>query len=183
MTEQALPLTDDDWPILTNLLVKLANTQPWRPETYEALARCVVNPAIETVIWRRGPAHGELQFFLAHRPTKEEQPSEPFPEMLAGLGTIFRKTDARETDPRIAFARLEERELKPARFKYPPELAALRLVNDPARGVFLCCIHLAEIKGTPAKGKFYPAQPLPDNLVPSHRDIILPTAFKVLEEK
>ncbi len=188
--EVSLPLTDDDWPILTKLLKRLRITQPWDPACYEAFARCGVNPAVETIIYRTGPAHGELQVLLMRRPTKEEQPSEPFPGLLHSPGTVIRTVDATPLgddvpariaceDLEAAFKRLEAKELAPAKFIGWPQLVDVRLIPEPARGVFCCLIHLARIEGTPARGAFYPANPLPPDLVPSHR-IIIPTALKAL---
>ncbi|MBI4385241.1 hypothetical protein HY573_00220 [Candidatus Parcubacteria bacterium] len=195
MSEQVLPIaTKDDWDQCTHWLKRLgASSQPWPKTgaaTYEALARLLPNPAVETVIYRFGPSHEELQVLLMRRPTKAEQPSEAFPGLLHSPGTVIRTVDAiplsndvaariAREDLEAAFKRLEAKELAPAKFVGSPQLVAVRLIPDPARGVFCCLIHLAHIEGTPAKGEFYPANPLPDDLVPSHR-IIIPTALKAL---
>ncbi|MBI2624090.1 hypothetical protein HYW67_01175 [Candidatus Parcubacteria bacterium] len=184
------PLTADDWPRLTHDLRRLRNTQPWNAAAYEALAACVVNLAVETVIYRSGPAHGELQVLLMRRPTKEESPSEAFPGLLHSPGTVIRTPDAiplgddvaariAHEDLEAAFKRLETKELAPAKFIGWPQFVRVRVIPEPTRGVFCCLVHLARIEGTPAKGTFYPADPLPDDIVPSHR-IIIPTALKAL---
>ncbi|MBI3305161.1 hypothetical protein HYZ80_02475 [Candidatus Parcubacteria bacterium] len=193
MTEQVrvLPLaTKDDWDTCTHWLKRLGVTQPWQPDAFEALSLLLPKAAVETVIYRFGPAHGDLQVLLMRRPTKEEEPSEAFPGLLHSPGTVIQAPDAiplgddiqariAREDLEAAFRRLETKELAPAKFIGWPQLVDVRLIPEPTRGVFCCLIHLARIEGTPANGAFYPADLLPDDLVPSHR-IIVPTALKAL---
>lgn len=188
--DEVLQLTAADWPILTALLKRLRNTQPWDAAAFEALSLLLPKAAVETVIYRSGPAHGELQVLLMRRPTKEEQPSEAFPGLLHSPGTVIRTPDAiplgddvaariAREDLEAAFRRLEAKELAPAKFIGWPQLVDVRLIPEQTRGVFCCLVHLARIEGTPAKGAFYPVDPLPDDLVPSHR-VIIPTALRAL---
>ncbi|OHA09050.1 MAG: hypothetical protein A3A44_00630 [Candidatus Sungbacteria bacterium RIFCSPLOWO2_01_FULL_60_25] len=147
------------------------------PNVYEAQVSAGLNVSLEVVVVRPSARYWEV--FLAQRSTLEENPSEPYPGMWHSPGVGFRISDGRTI--RGALDRLRRNEFDDLPFRRL-DLKSVKTIDDPDRGFYLMLIHLAEVDGEPTKGKWFRVDQLPQPLVGSHEEIVLPTAFAYLGE-
>ena len=132
---------------------------------FGALTHVVTPVSIEIVALRRG-AHRGFEVFLARRP---DTPSEPYPGQWHSPGTFVYATDDGFPSPPIL--RLDEREIEPARYRWP-KFAGFATTAVPPRGRALQLVHCARIEGTPAHGAFFSLDALPEPMHDQHRKII-----------
>ncbi len=120
--------------------------------------------------------------YLIERPSLEENPDEAYPHAKHSPGVTH---GALETDE-MALERLIAREFGGVK---PNEVRFIGKENatDPPRGLYLLLIHVlifkwgAEPKNL--KGRFYRREEIPwDELIQSHKNIILPKALKWWDE-
>lgn len=181
---ELVPLTEAEWPVVTEYLWRMSKTQPWTPASYEAFLACALNVAFEIVSVRRGLNGWEV--LLEQRPSRDVAPEEAFPGEWHSPGVGGRKalvvdgeTDATEQN---FFRLLERRELTPAKFKSGTPIFVDRAFVSDHRGAYLTLIYLAQLEGVPARGHFFPIDALPEPLVGTHQRTILPTAFAGLKK-
>jgi ADP-ribose pyrophosphatase YjhB (NUDIX family) len=142
---------------------------------FEALARITVTFALETVYLRRRP-DGTLEILLTLR-----GPKEAYADSWHSPGSVKR---FREAFVEI-IARLAAREFGVAIFALLPEKEWVVLdVPDEPRGPFVVAIALVaskeEIQETEAR-KWFSLSGLPENIVPQHRDVLIPRAVEIFE--
>ena len=173
------PLTPDwssDGEFLgTMVLEKIASCQDQGKgmpgHLFEAHVRSKKNISTEMVL-----RNAAGQVYLAQRPTREENPSEAYPGQWYAPGVTHTKNEFTDPD---TFRRLVQRELGGVDFTDLKEVAN-REVKDVERGMYLLRIFTARVEGAPRnpKGRFFDLLKIPwDELVKSHRDIILPTVL------
>lgn len=131
-------------------------------EIFRAIAEKVTTPIIELVPIRRD-ADGRTAVLLI------ERDDEIWKGMLAVPGTVVRSKD---TDPENAdaFHRLLEGELAGSELSAP--VLSHPVLHRSERGQEQSMVYWAEVRGEPSVGAFYPADSLPDNIVPSQLDFI-----------
>lgn len=175
------PLAQGDW---TEAMQKQAiETFGWVRQSrsmpssvYESFVSAGLNVSLEVVTVRQVPQGREV--FLAQRPTLEKNPWEPWPEFWHSPGVGFRISDGTIQG---ALDRLRKSELDDLQFRRI-RMKSVKSIDDQERGFYLMLIHLAEVDGDPTKGKWFRVDQLPQPLVPSHQEIVLPTAFVHLDE-
>ncbi|MBI3334874.1 MAG: hypothetical protein HY001_00015 [Candidatus Portnoybacteria bacterium] len=121
------------------------------------------------------------EVYLIQRPSEEEKPDEPYPNQYHTPGVTHNKHD-RIPD---TFKALEKREFGGVEMR-SIAFVGIDEVQDPPRGPYLLLIHATTTDATPVnpKGRWVAIRDIPwDNLVPSHREKILPKALAWWESK
>ena len=138
---------------------------------FEAHVRSKKNISTQIVIH-----NGAGEVYLIQRPTREQNPSEAYPGKWHSPGVTHGKNELTDPD---TFNRLVAREFGGVEFTGAVEMGSPE-VKDAERGTYLLRVFLAGIDGAPKnpRGRFFARSEIPwDDLVASHRDVILPTAF------
>ncbi len=149
------------------------NKQGMPPAIYEAFLPTHTKKSTELVIF-----DDTGRIYLVRRPSKEQKPSEPYPNQLHSPGVTHQTGETWET----SFQRLRDTELGPNAVLIEPVFAGIKSVDDPVRGLYDLHIYVTRLEGgelmAGADAKFYKLSEIPqDELVASHRDIILPNAI------
>lgn len=134
---------------------------------FEAHLRSKKNISSEVVITN---ADGEV--YLIQRPSMAQSPHEPYPELWHTPGVTHLESEVIPD----TFKRLEAREFGGVKLQNVTWVDKAE-VKDPPRGRYLLLIFYAHVDAEPKnpRGRFFRAGEIPwDELVPAHRDIILP---------
>src|SRR3989344_323757 len=122
--------------------------------------------------------------YLVQRPSVEEKPDEPYPLKWHALGSGVEPYEHWED----VFVRVAKKLGKHVVFehtKYVPPIGYPLIAHDPPRGPYLLCIFTTHLYGDPTnpRGRFLSRDEVSKlDLVESHRNIILPTAFRWYDE-
>lgn len=140
--------------------------EPLGSTLINALSRLPINLAADAVCLRRNPDSGALEVLLTQRGA-----TEPYPGAWCCPGGALSPGE----EPRHILHQLEIGELG-------VRMSDFTFVGDyfsaAARGWMLSRIHLAKLAETPAAGTWWPVERLPDNMVPKHREQIIPMAVR-----
>lgn len=140
-------------------------------EIFEEFLKIKKNISTEVVIFNR-----EGKIYLRRRPSEQENSSEPFQNQLHSLGVTHRKNEYLHD----TLVRLRKQELGNSKIKTLSEVFPPVEAKDPQRGIYLCRIFIGEIDDLPqdANQGYFRKEEIPWNeLVPSHRDSIIPYAL------
>lgn len=170
--------TDEEQRAGVALFRKIVTTQDagkYLPiEVFEAKLSAGKNISTEMVVFDR-----EGRVYLIERPGLDTSPHEPFPGLWHTPGVTHMGNERFES----TVARLEKRE-------FGGELENVTFVDtaeaaDPPRGLYLLLIHYAFVYAELAnpRGRFFRQDDIPwDQLVTSHREVILPKALKAYRD-
>lgn len=121
------------------------------------VARLTVTPIIEVVPVRKNP-QGEVEVLLL----KRDKSDTVWGGMLHTPGTVIRASD-HEGDTTDAFDRIFQGELGGVETSSPQFVGTI--FHRVKRGMEQASVFVAEVKGEPEVGIFYPISQLPDNVV------------------
>jgi hypothetical protein len=133
-------------------------------DIFVAIAEKTVTPIVEIVPVRRN-AEGKTEVLLTRRPDNDPI----WPGMLHVPGTVVRASDG-DLHNSEAFVRITQGELAGTPMGKP--VLAYSLLHASERGMEQSQVYWAEVTGQPLSGKFYPADDLPSEVVPSQLDFI-----------
>lgn len=140
--------------------------EPLGSSLINALSRLPINLAADAVCLRKNPDSGALEVLLTQRGA-----TEPYPGAWGCPGGVLSPGE----EPEHILHQLEIGELG-------VRMSDFTFIGDyfsaATRGWMLSRIHLAKLAETPATGTWWPVERLPDNMVPKHREQIIPMAVR-----
>lgn len=177
-------IADTERPVMRAVLQKLACCAKYKarigPELYELQTLTKLNVSCEMVGFNdRG------QVYLVQRLPLVDSPHEPYPDCWHALGSGLEPSDHWE-DVFIRVARKFGEYVVLDHITHVEPVGYPPIANDPPRGPYLLQIFIARIVGMPTnpRGRFFSRVEIPwDDLVTSHKNIILPSAFRQYDTK
>lgn len=155
---------------LLRSLEKDTHARQLPPEVYEALLRLHKKVSVELVLFDK-----EGRVWLTRRPTREENPAEPFPGEWNGPGATLTATESLVD----ALERLVKEEIGDVQIT-PPHLVGHEDIPEPHRGSYLAFIYVSRIVGgaitTRRPSGWYHSIGLPGPIVAHHQSVIIPAA-------
>jgi hypothetical protein len=164
-------VTEDDYyayaAMCAQLLARIDPERPLRTALFDAIARLSVNRAFEAVALRVNTAMNGLEVYLRRR----EATDTAYPGMLHVPGSSLRMGERwHDVADRL-------------RREFGTTITSFTEVGDlhwdEARGSYESTIFLVDLKHTPCEDEhhgWHPVNALPEGVVDSHRDRIIPTA-------
>ena len=161
--------TEEETKTTLAVLAKMANCQRATGRlplsVFEAFTAAKLNVAFEIVCF-----DAEGRVLLGRRPSKKENPDEPYPGLWHSFGVTLRSFEA----PEEAMKRFVATEATLAKL----EFVGWAWSVNPPRGPYIQLIFWAEVEEEPQTGELFKEEDIPwDELVPSHREILLPKAL------
>ncbi len=150
-------------------------TQPFAPELYNAIARCMLSVAVEAVALR--VVGGQTQVFLTRRSPNDAA----YPGMLHVPGTVIRAHDVSEDETyQNAMRRLEQDEFGVPidDFEYLGE----NFKREP-RGPFNPRVFLVRVVGDPTSGLWADVNALPADVIAEHAQFVIPLAVQRFKQR
>lgn len=177
-------ISDTERPVINAVSKKLACCAEHKarigPELYELQTLTKLNVSCEMVgfnVW------GHV--YLVQRQPLVESPHEPYPDFWHTLGSGLEPYEEWE-NVFVSVARKFGEHVVLEHITYVNPVGYPPIAHDLPRGPYLLQIFIARIVGiaTNPRGRFFNRAEIPwDDLVPSHKNIILPAAFRKYDTK